>query len=827
MTMHYDKFDSLLMQGKALYAKKNFKQAIKVYSEAITLCESDDIELSACLRNRALCHMKLSLFKESIEDSTDAYALQPSNPKPLYVLAKSYEMSGDFRNALENFKKMLVVDPCSAEGKLGVGRLQAMVTADREEVENATDTPEVPKSRRRTSLKFNTSSFTVPSPSSLSSSSTSSSTHIMPNAASTGHNHDSSTPHANRSRAVSVSDEIPMSSDGLPPMHPAVVFAMELANEPLQELSLRSTEPLEDVCTSTCEGNSDDSPIFNPPAPPARTQDSSTDTLAEESPVVNSTTAAAPPPHKQRKDIISLLRQHQATAGRGQEISRRVYAVSSKWWTAWVGFVTTPSEPPPAQSVPVVRRFSARLRQSSSGVGSSDMSKTASPGRILNHAICQSTKVNGTDGEDTKEVVMLRDDINGFDALSVLVCNSGGDGDVTGASTNVSVSDATSEEQEEPGHYDKDSLLPYPLSSPTAKASASASGEDDDKAEVYGFVTVPEEVWDALQSWYGNDVCIPLYRHHAAATSDSENGSVLLSTWFKPWCAGPDTNTATSSSKSSGSSATTVAAQRYYHFCAVCLDEGALRCSRCKEVYYCSVTCQSCDWKYHQKRCKTSGHTENEVSSQGTSPSKSNSYYSMLGMRSKESVHATLMKATSRVTCRGMMGLANLGNSCYFNASLQCMSHTFPLTKYFISRQYEPHVNTTSRDGTGGVLAKEYGLLLQQMWLKSFPADEHRPIDMRRLIGRVNEDYATLQQQDAHDVLVFLLDRLHEDVNKVKKKPYVENSEGNGEDDDVISRESWDKHRLRHDSVVQEIIGGQLRSQVGLDGMVLKCCQEC
>ena len=43
---------------------------------------------------------------------------------------------------------------------------------------------------------------------------------------------------------------------------------------------------------------------------------------------------------------------------------------------------------------------------------------------------------------------------------------------------------------------------------------------------------------------------------------------------------------------------------------AECERPGTLRCSRCKNVNYCSKECQTSDWKEHKKQCKKSKEGE-------------------------------------------------------------------------------------------------------------------------------------------------------------------------------------------------------------------------
>ena len=64
----------------------------------------------------------------------------------------------------------------------------------------------------------------------------------------------------------------------------------------------------------------------------------------------------------------------------------------------------------------------------------------------------------------------------------------------------------------------------------------------------------------------------------------------------------------------------------------------------------------------------------------------------------------------------GIVGLYNMGNTCYLNSSLQCLSHTPILRDYFTTKAYLNDINAENPLGQQGRLAQVSAVLVNELW---------------------------------------------------------------------------------------------------------------
>ncbi|CAO3599291.1 unnamed protein product [Absidia cylindrospora] len=161
---------------------------------------------------------------------------------------------------------------------------------------------------------------------------------------------------------------------------------------------------------------------------------------------------------------------------------------------------------------------------------------------------------------------------------------------------------------------------------------------------------------------------------------------------------------------------------------------------------------------------------------------------------------------------KGTCGLSNLGNTCFMNSALQCLSNTPQLTQWFLAGKYKEDLNKDNPLGMNGEVAENYGALIEKLW--SGTTASVAPRDFKYTISRFNPTFNGYQQHDSQELLAFLLDGLHEDMNRILKKPYIEMPDFVDMTDEEIAKQSWDYHKARNDSVIVDLFQGQFKSRL-------------
>ncbi|CEI95348.1 hypothetical protein RMCBS344292_09537 [Rhizopus microsporus] len=174
---------------------------------------------------------------------------------------------------------------------------------------------------------------------------------------------------------------------------------------------------------------------------------------------------------------------------------------------------------------------------------------------------------------------------------------------------------------------------------------------------------------------------------------------------------------------------------------------------------------------------------------------------------------------TSSTVTRGLRGLNNLGNTCYMNSAIQCLSNTPKLTYWLLKDLYKKDINRYNPLGLRGELAESYASLIKSIW-RTEHSSSISPYEFKKTFERFNSHFSGYEQQDSQEFLGFLLDGLHEDMNRVHHKPYVQMHDYEDESQqEEIADQLWKYHKSRNNSVIVDLFQGQFKNKLR--------CNEC
>lgn len=196
----------------------------------------------------------------------------------------------------------------------------------------------------------------------------------------------------------------------------------------------------------------------------------------------------------------------------------------------------------------------------------------------------------------------------------------------------------------------------------------------------------------------------------------------------------------------------------------------------------------------------------------------------------------------------GVIGIRNHGNTCFINAILQCLSYTDILAEYFVLDVYKGDLKRKKKlqtltalykrgsgNGVGsgsntnggvdfcgrGEVTEQLATLLKSLW--SLQYDPEISVRFKSLVEKHASQYKGGSQHDAQEFLLWLLDRVHEDLNMAsgRLKRHRKNNakfdadkEDQNPTDEVLAAESLANYMRSNNSFVMDVFQAQFRSSL-------------
>ncbi|XP_054279586.1 ubiquitin carboxyl-terminal hydrolase 2-like [Macrosteles quadrilineatus] len=156
---------------------------------------------------------------------------------------------------------------------------------------------------------------------------------------------------------------------------------------------------------------------------------------------------------------------------------------------------------------------------------------------------------------------------------------------------------------------------------------------------------------------------------------------------------------------------------------------------------------------------------------------------------------------------KGLTGLNNIGNTCFLNSIVQCLSNTRVIKEYILSDEYLNEI----RPSVKSALMKRFAELIKNLWQGDQKSLSTHNFKLE--VDIVAPRFTGYLQQDAQEFLRYLLEGIHNEINRITSRPKPLTEEIDDDlDDSQKALEVWKRYLRLENSKIVDTFGGLLKS---------------